>query len=358
MSNAHQNRRTMLLTWEYGSVGGGLGRAMQWIADECRAAGMNLIVVSPFPGADVRIFRFLRFHGAHLVFSLLLPFALRSIVKREHITRILVPVCPGGVFLLRWPKGVSVHAIVDHLYVQQCRSVPGEWWKRVFIPFERHMLMRAAQVTCVSPDTRDAVMHFYGVPSDVFVPFVFSDAPSVPKEPGSCLCVSRLTARKGIPVLLRAWEKVHAAFPSARLCLIGDGRDKRLLDRLSPAVRASIDHRLHLPYAEVLALYDRSDIILCPSHLEGFSLFCGGGMSRGAAPIASDADGLTFFIEHGRNGLLVPTGDAEALAFTILSLLHDPMRTRMLGEQARASIRMRFSPERAREALLKTIIER
>ncbi|HVW66798.1 MAG TPA: glycosyltransferase family 4 protein [Candidatus Peribacteraceae bacterium] len=343
----------LLVSWDYGTSGG-LGRAMEWIADHLKEEGVSVDILSPF--APVAALSVTRFAGGHMLFSLLLPFLLPFVLRRRRVTDIILPVGPGGVFLLAWPRRCKVHAIADHLYAAQSRMVPGERWKRVFMPLERRMLHRADSISCVSPDTRELLQTEYGLSADVLIPFAFDAAAETPKEAGLCVCVARLIPRKGIPVLLKAWQKVHARFPAARLSLVGDGPGRRLLTALPKDVRASIDWQSHMTYDDLLTLWDRSAIAITTSYLEGFSLASVAAMSRGCAAVVSDAPGLRFFLEPEQNGLRVAAGDADAFADAILRLLRDPDAARRLGNAARGTVSSRFGSMQARDALRRTLL--
>ena len=70
-------------------------------------------------------------------------------------------------------------------------------------------------------------------------------------------------------------------------------------------------------------------------------------MASGLAVVAPGGGGVEEVIVHGRTGLLVPPGDAEALAATLRDLLLDPKRGRALGAAARREVESRYTTERA-----------
>jgi type III pantothenate kinase len=65
-------------------------------------------------------------------------------------------------------------------------------------------------------------------------------------------------------------------------------------------------------------------------------------MLRGCAVVATDVGGNREAVRHGETGLLVPPGDAEALAGAIGRLLDDPAARRALARRARAEAEHRF----------------
>ena len=117
------------------------------------------------------------------------------------------------------------------------------------------------------------------------------------------------------------------------------------------AVRALAGPDVHLldwmTAAQLRDVYDAHGVLLFPSFIEGFGKVFLEGMSRGMCVVASDTGGAHDVIEHGRSGVLVPVGDAEAMADAVraLELERAEAMSRAAAEAAR-----RYSWERvARE---------
>lgn len=132
-------------------------------------------------------------------------------------------------------------------------------------------------------------------------------------------------------------EHEAVAAEAARLDLIGERGSVRLLGDVS---------RARLPL-----LYRLSDLVLVPSipHggvVEATSLTALEGMASARVVIASAIGGLADIIEDGRTGVLVPAGQAHALASAIVHVLSDRARARRLGEAARRFVVSERSTER------------
>ena len=84
-------------------------------------------------------------------------------------------------------------------------------------------------------------------------------------------------------------------------------------------------------HADMPALLRAQAIYVLSTHYEGMPLALVEAMAAGCACIASDVVGVRGVIEHGSTGLLVPEGDAQALADAIGRLLHDPALAARLG---------------------------
>lgn len=166
------------------------------------------------------------------------------------------------------------------------------------------------------------------------------------------VAVSRHDPRKGGDVLLEALALLAARGVPFRACLVGAG--PLLESHRALARRLSLGGRVSLPgYVEdAFDVLSRADVFVLPSKSEqSGSLALLEALQAGRACIASACDGIPEDVTDGRDALLVPPGDARALADALGRLLGDPdLRTR-LGRAARATFEARFSAEALAGAL-------
>ncbi|HET7745567.1 MAG TPA: glycosyltransferase [Gaiellaceae bacterium] len=169
---------------------------------------------------------------------------------------------------------------------------------------------------------------------------------SVPSEP-RLLCVGRLIPIKGHLVLLRALAQARARVPGVTLAVAGRGP-------LEPALR-SYARELGLESAvEFLgfvspvqkAVADAA-IVVVPSLGEGFGMVALEAMERGRPVIVSAVGGLPEIVVDGETGIVVPPGDAEALAEAIVRLAGDLDAAAAMGRRARERALAEFPPERS-----------
>lgn len=344
-----------LVSWDYSRPKGGMGRSLQGIVDALRRGGFPIRVFAPY-SEDRKTASFLRFthrFGGHLLFSFLLPFVLSRRLQHDRIHHLLVPVGPGGIFLVRRPPVPTV-AIVYHSYAQQAALVPGQWWKRIFQPFEARTLSFCNHIICFSEDTKRALMDAYSLTSDCIT--VLPHAMSIPhtmnssRNPMLCVCIARLEARKGVDILLHAWPTILQSFPHAQLVLVGDGVQRKNIDRFIGNTHGVV-RQTNLSKDVLQALLQRASIAFCPAYLEGFGLACVEAMAAGCTVIASDVDGLRQLIVPGKTGLLVPAGDSEACASAAIGVLAHPEISGQIGENAKKSIQKMCNPTAADHAL-------
>jgi glycosyltransferase involved in cell wall biosynthesis len=166
---------------------------------------------------------------------------------------------------------------------------------------------------------------------------------------------------KGHVFLLRAIKRLQESGVKDLTCLIGG--EGRLEAELKEYVRSAgmegqvrfLGYRRDVP--DLLALMD---LVVMPSLRESFGMVALEAMAMKVPVIASRIGGLEEVVEHERTGLLVPPGDAAALAEAIRTLAEDPEMRRNMGEVGRQRVTEKFSIEstiRRTEALYLECLE-
>jgi glycosyltransferase involved in cell wall biosynthesis len=92
---------------------------------------------------------------------------------------------------------------------------------------------------------------------------------------------------------------------------------------LSAGANARLDLLHWTSQEELRSIYDAHGFFLFPSFFEGFGKAFLEAMSRGCVVVASDVGGMHDIIRHGENGVLVPPGDARALADAVQAIDFD-----------------------------------
>jgi glycosyltransferase involved in cell wall biosynthesis len=160
------------------------------------------------------------------------------------------------------------------------------------------------------------------------------------------ITVANLRREKGHETLLGAAAQLAAEFPDVQFQIVGDGPRRAELEALARDSR--LDGRVvFLGHREDVAqLLRDADIFVLPSRSEAFPNSAIEAMAAGLPVVASAVGGLLDLIEPGRTGMLVPAGDAAALAAMLRELLLLPSLARELGDAAQAQVRQRYSFER------------
>lgn len=160
--------------------------------------------------------------------------------------------------------------------------------------------------------------------------------------------VGRLTRDKGVPELIQAFASILRAEPEAHLLLVGwfDASE----DALSPALQASIEshRRIHLTgYVVDTAPYYRAmDLLVLPTWREGFPNVVLEAAATGIPAVTTECTGSRDSVVPEVTGLLIPPGYPEAIAESVIKLLHDPARRHRMGLAARAWVMEHYSDTR------------
>jgi glycosyltransferase involved in cell wall biosynthesis len=158
--------------------------------------------------------------------------------------------------------------------------------------------------------------------------------------------VGRLFPIKNHRLFLEAAALVAQQEPGVRFIVVGDGVLRPELERragdLGIAGRVVFTGwRRDLP-----PIYADFDVLAVTSHNEGTPLSAIEAMAAGCPVVATRVGGLPDLIRDGETGCLVPPGDAQALAKSLLHLLRDRETARRLGQTAQTVVRERFAAQR------------
>ncbi|HEX5123426.1 MAG TPA: glycosyltransferase [Rhodanobacteraceae bacterium] len=228
---------------------------------------------------------------------------------------------------------------------------------RVYKPFEQALLKRAAAVVATSDAYLDASIAL--APWRAKARVIALGAGDVAQPPPRrdlwpdgdgvrWLAVGRLSHYKGFDVLLRALANV----PAARLVIVGEGECANALR--ATATEAGVADRVRfagaVDDATLLAAYAGADAFALPSlnRGEAFGLVLLEAMRAGLPVVASaiPGSGISEVVADGETGLLVPPGDATALASALARLGDAGVRAHM-GARGRERFEARFTLERS-----------
>ncbi len=285
--------------------------------------GIGRTVPIPANGSMVRV-----------TFDVTLYNAVKTLLRREqfdivHLHEPLIPVLPYLVLL----NSKSVNVATFHAFRA---SSP---WYTAFKPYMSFMMSRLDARIAVSEPARDFVSQYFQGPYDIvpngidmqrfrqIEPFPWA-TDGVPR----ILFVGRFNEpRKGFKYLLRAMPLVHQQFPNARLIVVGGAKPVKfegLMERYS--VR-NVDFVGQASPSELPRYYASCDLFCAPSTSgESFGIVLLEAMASGRPVVAGDIPGYRSVMTNGREGLLVPPKDSNALALALVRLLADaPLRDRL-----------------------------
>jgi len=149
--------------------------------------------------------------------------------------------------------------------------------------------------------------------------------------------VGSLTTVKGHHVFIKAARRVLDRGIECMFAIVGEGEEEQPLRRLVKELRleSRVTFSPHMPNRR--ELYRTFDIVVVPTLRGGVGSTVLEAMAMGKPIIASAVGEILHILQEGKTGLLVPEGNAEALATRIVELLEKPDLARSLGKEARAS---------------------
>ena len=196
---------------------------------------------------------------------------------------------------------------------------------------ERAALARTTHVIVTSPSTAELLVKHYGVPAARISVAEPGTEPALRARgtsgPPRLLSVGSVTARKGYDVLVAALAKIADLSWESRIVGSLD-RDPEAPTVLREAIAgAKLEKRIallgSLDDKTLAAEYDRAHLFVLPSHFEGYGMAFAEALARGL-PIVGCAGGAVTSTVPADAGILVRTGDANAIAAALRLLLSDP----------------------------------
>ena len=315
--------RVAVLTTSYPRYPGDVaGRFVADAVDHVRRRGVDVEVIGP---QEFRGYGLTYGHGVlgnlrrRPWLALFVPALLASFVRAARCV-------DADLLHALWLPSGWVAARTGRPYVVQVWGTDVELARRA-PRLARAVLRRARLVIAASTALADSARALGAAQVEV-IPSGVELPPEVGEEasPPEVLYAGRLSPEKGV-------EELVAATRGMNIVVAGDG-----------PLRAQVPGALgFVPHDELQHLYARAAVVACPSRREGFGVACLEAMAHGRPVVASAVGGLRDLVIDGETGLLVPSGDPEALRAALERLLADSELRRRLGEAGRERARERFS---------------
>ena len=343
----------------YSPTGGGvrtyLTEKCRWLATRSRAEWEHVVVVAGPRDAEMR------WAQSH-VYSLRGPAVpaspgyhflvaarkLAAIVRRERPDVIEV----GSPYLAPWlarraarDSGARLVAYVHEnprLYARRAAGLVTRYLRAAHRGF--HLAVAASEANLSGLGVPRTAVIPLGVDTELFHPA--RRDPAWKGEVGAnagqavALYVGRLSAEKGLDVVLAALPEIHAV-TGARLVLIGEGHLRRRLER---AARAQPGMLAVLPFepdrARLARAYASADLFLAPCPYETFGLAALEAMASGLPVVGVDSAGIGRLLTDADWGRLYRVGDARECSRAVRELL--ALDLPALGRRARTVVEERY----------------
>ena len=165
--------------------------------------------------------------------------------------------------------------------------------------------------------------------------------------------VGRLVGDKGINELVGAFERLHKEYPATRLLLVGP--EESNLDPLKPETLAKIKENPSIEAVgsqpDVRPWFVAADVLVFPSYREGFPNVVIEAGAMGLPSIVTDINGSREIIIEGRNGIIIPARDEDALYQAMKQMVDNPDQLKSMASEARPLIASRYEQSYVRRCL-------
>jgi glycosyltransferase involved in cell wall biosynthesis len=165
-----------------------------------------------------------------------------------------------------------------------------------------------------------------------------------PRDAGFLIVsVGRLTREKDYPNLVEAFAAARRKIPDARLRIVGEGAERGAVEA-AIARHGAGDAVLLAGYQGNIREWLReADVFCLASNAEGLPVALLEAMAAGLPAVVTDAGGMPQVVDEAGCGIVVPRGDAEALAAALVELARDSERRREMGRRARAAFEAKYT---------------
>jgi glycosyltransferase involved in cell wall biosynthesis len=241
----------------------------------------------------------------------------------------------------RLPAILHEHAnLTDTPWFQKVADVALERFTDIAIAVSTSTAEFVVEARKVPPEKVKVV--YLGAPVDEFAkPRPAEEIAAVKRElgvgPGDFAIgtVTRLHDSKGNEYLAEAARRVLDSRPQAKFFLVGEGPLRGALEAQAAALGLGDRFVFHGFARDVAAVLSAFDLSVFPSLWEGTPLTVFEALAAGKPIVATDADGLVDVLTAGRDAVIVPRRNAEALAARIVALMDDPQERARLSAAAR-----------------------
>jgi len=346
-------------------VPGGVQEHIRGLAEALIELGHEVSVISPaddddaLPGYVVPAGRALPvpYNGsvARLAFGFLSASRVRRWVREGNfdVLHVHEPTAPSLSLLACWVADGPIVATV-HTAIPRSRAMHAAQ------PILATALEKIGGQIAVSEAARTTLVEHLGgdavlIPNGVSVRR-FEKAEPLPGWPGTGGAIGFLgrldEPRKGLPVLLRAFELLGPDRPGLRLLIAGRGDEEEILSRVPAPLRSRVVLLGQVGDADKVRMLHSVDVFCAPNTGgESFGIVLAEAMAAGAPIVASNLDAFRRVLRGGKAGELFENGDADDLAAAAGRLLDDPVRRAAVSAAASAAVRDYDWPVVARDVV-------
>lgn len=303
-----------------------------------------------------------------------LPCPLAALQRVKYLRTVVTSLAYWVQLLLRVPRADVIHAFSASYWSFLLAPVPAMligrlFGKRVIINYRsgeardhltryRHavpLMKLAHDIVTPSGYLRD-VFRDFGLPATVVENFV--EIERLPYRERKTLAPEFLSNRNfeahyDVATVLRAFARIQARIPEARLTVVGDGPLRNELHALADELTLrNVTFTGPVSPDKMPAFYDAASMYLNSPRIDNMPNSVIEAFACGLPVVTSNAGGIPYIVRSGENGVLVPMANPEALADAALNLYANPAEAHLLASAARAECLERYTWSAVRERWL------
>ena len=261
-------------------------------------------------------------------------------------------ICPRGTKVL--PTGAACTDVAGSACLRHGCLTPQTWallmgqmalWRRWRHVIDATTVLSARMRTLLESDPNGPPGPYHVIPNGV------PERPQRPPllAPPTVAFAGRLVPEKGVDVLLRAFARVAADLPQARLRIAGQGEEEARLRQLAHTlgIAPRVTWLGHIPRAALERHFEQAWVQAVPSQWdEPFGNVSTEAMMRGTAVAASAVGAQPSIVADGETGFLLPPRAVEAWAKALTQVLQSRALAEQMGQAGRVRACTHFSEER------------
>lgn len=271
---------------------------------------------------------------------------LRKMVKRENPDLFVSFMVPFNILSFFSLLGLKVPIVL-------CERNDPEWWTRnILKKVLRYVAYRQAKgvvfQTRVERDFFNTRTQRHGVviPNPSFMPKEYVGKALRTEKQQKIVCVSRIHPQKNLAMLVSVFANLHPQYPDYKLMMYGTGKDENIRTLQSLIDSVGMTHHIVLCGAQQKLFDAISDaqFFVMSSDYEGMSNAVMEAISLGLPVVTTNVSGTEEMVEHEKNGLVVPMGDAKALQDAMQTMIASPELCTQMGRHS-VDVALRFNCE-------------
>lgn len=240
-------------------------------------------------------------------------------------------------FLLAPAPAILIGRLFDKKVVVNYRSGEAEdhlrSWRRTAVP-----ILRLADALVVPSQYLIDIFAKFGLRAtavaNIIDPDRFKFKERRPLQP-IFLSNRNLYPLYNVACILRAFAKIQQRFPEAKLIIAGGGPQRASLESLARELKLqNVEFRGRVAPAKMHTLYDEAHIFLNSSNIDNMPGSILESFASGLPVVSTSAGGIRCIVTHGKNGLLVPRNDHDAMASWAIRLLESPELAESIARNA------------------------